>query len=553
MYHLEDMAADKLKKSLSSFNLPSFFFFAYFILGSLIFQDFGVSLDEPIQRVHGIVSLEYANRLLNRPLNIPQIRDDDIVSYEHRDYGTIFQMFCYVLELSLNINTSKEIFLLRHFMVFFIFWISTICFYKLLLYRFDNVIIALLGVFFLILSPRIFANSFYNPKDLPLLSICIICSYTFVKFVDIKNIKYAILHSLACALAVNTRIVGIYLPIWTICFIILEWISTNKKSVYIRSHFYTFLIYTILFILLTIAFWPFLWEDPINHFLYAFKSMSHYRWYNGIFFFGKLEYPDTIPWYYIPFWIAITTPVLYLIFFILGLVALAKSLFRKNGLSFRSSAERVDLIMFVLLFSPILAIIILKSTVYNGWRHMYFVYPFIIYFSTYGFTGCYKKFTTNKVRRRYKFLFGFLVTIYLGYMVVLVIKVHPLQNVYFNELMMTTRANDYFDVDYYGISFKQGIEYLLESNGTDIIKVSYSSYRGLNNEYLLNRDQRNRIKSGKADSANYFITNYHKNTQSFNQIINDEFPYDQELIYEISVQGNTVLGVYRINNQAVNH
>ena len=32
--------------------------------------------------------------------------------------------------------------------------------------------------------------------------------------------------------------------------------------------------------------------------------------------------------------------------------------------------------MFVLI--PILAVIMLNSTLYNGWRHMYFIYPGII-------------------------------------------------------------------------------------------------------------------------------------------------------------------------------
>ena len=47
---------------------------------------------------------------------------------------------------------------------FFLFFIASIYFYKLLLNRFSNYYVSLIGVLFFILSPRIYGHSFFNPK-----------------------------------------------------------------------------------------------------------------------------------------------------------------------------------------------------------------------------------------------------------------------------------------------------------------------------------------------------------------------------------------------------
>ena len=44
----------------------------------------------------------------------------------------------------------------------------------------------------------------------------------------------------------------------------------------------------------------------------------------------------------------------------------------------RGSAEFHDLIFMTLIIMPIFLTIVFKSTLYSGWRHLYFIYPFVI-------------------------------------------------------------------------------------------------------------------------------------------------------------------------------
>ncbi len=386
--HLEPDTASMIsgfKKKFGTRDLIVWIFFLiYLFIGSQIFDDYGVSMDEPIQRKHGIVSFEYVNNIFGHAFPVKHVYNLDIKYYDHRDYGVIFQMVAYFAELSLGLNNSRDVFLLRHFMVFILFWISTIFFFRIIEYHTYNWKLALLGTLFLILSPRIFANSFYNPKDIPLLSWCIISAYTLFRYLDSKSMKYIILHAFACAMAVSTRIVAIYIPAITVGFMMLEWLKNGKRLEVLKSYLTSSMLFILFFAAFTIFLWPFLWSDPMHHFLYSFTSMSHFRWRNSIFFMGDFVYPDNLPWYYIPGWIAISTPILYLVTFLLGMWFVTITIIKNKLVLYSNKYERNNLVFLCLFLLPLLAVIILNSTLYNGWRHLYFIYPPLIVISIVG-------------------------------------------------------------------------------------------------------------------------------------------------------------------------
>jgi len=83
-------------------------------------------------------------------------------------YGPFFEVILVVMERILNLGkNSRAIFFMRHFVTFISFYIGVFVFYLLCKNRFNSWKIGLLGSVFLILSPRIFADSFYNSKDIP--------------------------------------------------------------------------------------------------------------------------------------------------------------------------------------------------------------------------------------------------------------------------------------------------------------------------------------------------------------------------------------------------
>ena len=70
--------------------------------------------------------------------------------------------------------------------------------YKLLLNRFSNINIALVGTLFYVLSPWIYASSFFNNKDLVFLSLKTIALYYCFKSLEKINYKNLIFQNNNC-------------------------------------------------------------------------------------------------------------------------------------------------------------------------------------------------------------------------------------------------------------------------------------------------------------------------------------------------------------------
>ena len=119
----------------------------------------------------------------------------NLQSYEHRDYGIFFEVIAITRE-NFQLNDFSEIFYLRHLITNIFFILSSLFFAKLIFKFTRDLNFSLWGSVILYTTPRIFANSFYNNKDLIFLSFFIICIYYIFSFFKKKNIKNLILVSL---------------------------------------------------------------------------------------------------------------------------------------------------------------------------------------------------------------------------------------------------------------------------------------------------------------------------------------------------------------------
>jgi len=158
---------ENINKFLNYEKLSAVLIFSFLlIVGILIYDDYGISWDENYHRGNGFVALNYIRSLLslNTYSGFPNFEN-----YVSAQYGVIFDLPMAYLEKLFLIEDSKNYFLMRHLTNFLIFFVSCICFYLLLLKRFTYKL-SILGLFFFVLSPRIFADSFYNMKDLIFLS-----------------------------------------------------------------------------------------------------------------------------------------------------------------------------------------------------------------------------------------------------------------------------------------------------------------------------------------------------------------------------------------------
>ena len=155
--------------------------------------------------------------------------------------------------------------------------------------------------------------------------------------------------------------------------------------------FKTLIIYSISFLTFLFIFWPNSWENTSAAFFSAFNlNMS---WKGNINFLGEYYFSKNLPYYYLIFWIVISTPIIHLLLFGIGFYNYSKRLisryFKIKKISFysdlwRSKGEKKDFLIFVNLIFFILVLSFLNISLYNSWRLGYFLYIFILYFASMG-------------------------------------------------------------------------------------------------------------------------------------------------------------------------
>jgi hypothetical protein len=478
------------------------FFVVFFMISLCILKDFGLSWDEEYQwKGNGEIVYNY----------IFNGETEALLQGNEKYHGPAFELILVFIQKALNLTDTREVYLMRHFLTFFTFFISVIFFYYLCKRCFNNWKLALTGCIFLVLSPRIFADAFYNSKDIVLLSFFIMGMLTLLKFQEAQTYKNALLHALVCALAIDTRILGIILPLTSLTFIGIDWLNgvITKKESGIR--YGSILVFIIFLIGLTILFWPVLWEGPIFHFKAAMVEMSNYHWEHEVLYRGELITAPDLPWHYLPVWICISTPVPYLCFFGAGIFFLVKQLVRQPVYFFTDQKEQ--LLMLICFFLPLVAIIVLKSVVYDAWRHVFFIYPAFILIALSGL-----RFLRSTLFKNSAWLLSIIIASVIVFNFLMMMCLHPYENVYFNILagkdMQEVKKN--FELDYYGLSSKQALEYILKNDPSPKIRFNAIMTPQLLNMQLLPIDQRNRIQFADLENADYFIGQYRSKNQHYN-------------------------------------
>lgn len=441
-----------------------------FLIGFLIYKDYGISLDEWITRNNGLVSIKYIvdfffpQYAFNFELiqNIPELKN-----YSDKEYGAFFEILVTsIVEILFEVKNFSEIYYYRHLANHCLFITALICFYFLCQNLFKNRIYAFFGTSILYTTPRIFAESFYNSKDLAFLSFFVFLVYFSIKLIKKTNYYNAFLLSIFAALAINSRIVAFYVGILIILFFFIEFLMKNKFDIKKIKILIFFLFFKLAFLYLT---WPFLWENPIENFIYTLSTFSRFvNWGGYVFYLGEFHKVFYLPSHYLVVSFFATTPILISLLIVCGLLKLLFRFFKrlinidyKNPYKdiWRSEKEKIFLFLFFIIFIPIFLIFLFDSVIYNGWRHLFFLYPSLILFLIYFIDIIAMKFRNKKI---IKYINITLVIILLNNIYSL-ISLHPFQYVYFNSIF-EKNANKLFEIDYWGVSNKSSLEKLMEDN-----------------------------------------------------------------------------------------
>lgn len=444
------------------------FFLVLILVGLLNFRNYGIYWDAAAYRLNGGGAAIYIADLFGFDIVPSQYRGSPaMIENGMADHGVAYDLPLVILEFVFGISEDVHIYQMRTFVNFLVFVMGTYAIFLMARRRLSSVNLALLASVFFVFSPRIFAAGFFSPSDMVFLSFFALGVNFCIRFLESSTWKNAVLAGLICGYSTDIRLLGIIIfPIVIALYVVQKVWDEDKKNFRLRP-----LLYFVGSGMVSIyLFFPYLWEDPIFRFFEVFQSLSRYNWGGENLYFGDFISASSLPWHYIPVWIAITTPILILALFSIGLFVMAKDLVVQRERRF----ERIqDLLFLGLCFGPVAMVIFLKSTLYDSWRHLYFIYPFLIIIATIGWA----RVSSEKKKLRFVHPFKISVTaIALLQIGVWMIANNPNQNLYFNSLAGSEKLEKKWEMDYSGLSNKEVLSYIFARESKELITVGVVSF-----------------------------------------------------------------------------
>lgn len=201
---------------------------------------------------------------------------------------------------------------------------------------------------------------------------------------------------------------------------------------------------------MALLFWPFAMQNPFSNPFVALSKFSDLEVRIRLLFEGVNIMSDKTPWYYALKWIIYTIPLLSLIGFVGSLVLLPRLLRRYQPLW-------VSLVFFAAIF-PVFYVIYKNSVIHDGWRHLTFAYPPLCIAAALFWNEVATLLPQQKVAKyAYTGVLGLLALLPASF----IAANSTLPYVYFNELRGgTAGAFGKFETDYWGISVRQGLEWM---------------------------------------------------------------------------------------------
>ncbi len=417
-------------------------FLVFVAIGLHVYRDYGVSIDEYSQIELGRVNYE---RVVSG--------SEALKTNEDRYYGPVFETVLYGLSHAVQKPLHIDEMSSRHLIEFLYFAASLVVFYLFLWKITGHPGYGLLGSVLLAISPRMFAESFYNSKDMVFLSTSIFALYS-MSFVADLSFPAVIIHAVVSGFAIAVRPQGMLLVVVSVVGIFLISKKTILQKILWSSA------YIVLTVVSTIAFFPVFWDGiPQNIAGFLHRSLDPI----GVptYYFGKFYTSPGVPWHHLVVWIGITSLLSVTVTSSIGLVWFLYRAYKEK--QHRAKASGMFTLLFLIIIGTIGGAIIFRARTYDGWRHIYYLYPSIIGFSVYSVKRC------MDLAKKNSRIWSIITVCILGLFVLdgvsavrFMIRHHPNEYVYFNQLTGGyVQAKRNFDFDYWGISYKQILSYLL--------------------------------------------------------------------------------------------
>lgn len=416
----------------------------YAIVGVYLSLNVGITHDE----YHNFVVGE-ANK--KKILNIFFNKDFQISELEGLNtyYGSGFHLLTipidYILNFILDLNyisSDSKGLLLKHPSVLLFFVISGIYFRKIIYLITKNNNYSYICTLFYLSYPYLLGHSLFNIKDIPFLSVWLICTYYIIdisNYFSLKkdiNLRKFLILAILTAYLLSIRISGILIFLEYLVFFIFTISYTNYNYIlFFKNFFRQLFLFISSTLILFYIFSPSYWHNPLEV-INGIKAMSQHEQTVCTITLGECMKAQNLPSSYLPIWFFFKLPILILFGFIY-FVYKEKSIF--------SSTKNILTIAPLLIssFSIIFLLILFNVNLYDEVRQVMFLIPlfFIISMSAL-FT------LPNKL----SFVLLCFFIIFFFYQN---IKIYPYNYVWLNNLTNLIGINNKFELDYWGVSSKK--------------------------------------------------------------------------------------------------
>jgi hypothetical protein len=407
-------------------------------------RDFGATWDESDRHENGRRVLEYFQGSRTR---------------EEAHWGTMYPALFDVIPAWLEQHVDADRYVIRHRVNAVFGWIGLL-FSGLLALRLFGSSTAILAVILLATSPRYFAHSMNNPKDLPFAAMSVVALYG-MSFVSPQwpyvTAGAGAAVAVGLGLALGTRPGALlyfgYLPLLVFALAAVQRITRRVETLEIdwRLEWRSIANVAVRVALVLAAgllvgtiFWPWAQAAPLSRPFDALSRASDYREWDSNVIFAGLDYQASdLPGSYLPTWFIISMPPVVLVGLILSIVSPA----RGWGLRRLALAAVAAL--------PIALIVLRHSTVYDGMRHTLFAYPPMAILAATGWAAV----LTH--RQRWLRAAGLALLIAgLANVMAFNLRAYPNQAAYVNELVGGPKgAFGRYELDYWGNCMLQAVEW----------------------------------------------------------------------------------------------
>ncbi|MDX2195035.1 MAG: tetratricopeptide repeat protein [Cytophagales bacterium] len=539
-------SSPNLRNQAISRGLFTLIFVCSLIIMPLLSFDYGISWDEKVQRDYGKDIIKYFESG-KRDTTIFDMNKH--LYFTMLYYGCSFDVVTGAIHSKLMPDTDE--FALRHF-INAIFGVVLMLYTGLAAKHIGGWRLGLTVYIFTWCTPTIFGHSMNNPKDIPFAMWYIIAIYYMFRYLArLPKPRLSDMIGIAIGIggAISIRVGGLILIPFLALFTGVHWLWSAKVSAGAAiskvPKYGVLLLFTSLSgYLLGLLVWPYGQRDPIKNPLNALKNLSNvnylhtYENYNG-----ERVYMSDLPWHYVPVQMSLGSP-LYVLLGVLICLLLTYYISKKYNLAY------LLLLLFILVF-PIFWVVYKHSMVYNGWRHFIFTYLSLAIMAGIGWEYICFHINTHKY---IKYSMMAICLILVAKVVVFIIKEHPNQYIYFNEIAGGTRgAHANYELDYYSNTVRQGVEWLVSHEPVKNKKIKLCS----NNELLTVTHYTDKL----ADSIQVVWTrDYERQKQDWDyaiftsrtyspfQIKNKYFP-PKGTIHTIDVDGVPVCAIVKRENK----